>query len=50
MEKPENTDVSDAAWEKFKDLAELNGYGEHPDDWLPFFYVFEAGYVARMEE
>jgi hypothetical protein len=51
MQKPDDTDLSDAAWEKFKEIANSEGYGmEHEEDWFCWFVAFEAGYKARMEE
>lgn len=49
-EKPEETSVSDSAWLYFNEMADNEGYGDDPEDWYPWFEVFEAGYIKRMEE
>ena len=48
--KPEDTDVSDEAWEIFNTLADLEAFGDAPEDWMPWFLAFEAGYIAGLEE
>jgi len=52
MIKPNDTDVSDvsdAAWETFKTLADMEGISlDNREDWMPWFIFFEAGYRARM--
>ena len=47
--KPD-TSVSDEAWEKFDNLCEQEGIGEHSDDWMVWFVFYEAGYINKMEE
>jgi|GEM_PF-4747937 len=48
--KPENTDVSDDAWERFDELAAAESIGESPEDWMPWFRFFETGFVAGLED
>jgi hypothetical protein len=52
MSKPKpDTSVSDEAWIKFLEFADLQGVDtQYKDDWYPWFEFFEAGYIARMEE
>ena len=49
-QKPENTSVSNEAWEKFNDIADSNGVGTYQEDWFPWFEFFEYGYMAKWEE
>ena len=48
--KPEYSDVSDEAWDKFCELADGEGIGEKKEDWFIFFLFFEKGYIAKWEE
>jgi hypothetical protein len=49
--KPENTSVSNDAWEKFIEYCNEEGIDlQYPEDWMPWFTCFEAGYKARMED
>ena len=49
--KPENTSVSDKAFQIFIDFAVLEGFDmQYVGDWIDWFKFFEKGYVTRMEE
>jgi len=49
-EKPKNTVVSELTWTEFNKIADNKGYGDDIDDWLPWFEIFEAGYIIGCFE
>jgi hypothetical protein len=48
--KPEVTSVTDDAWETFEEYADEQGIGEQEEDWMPFFLIFEKGFIAGLED
>ena len=49
-EKPENTTVTDEAWEVFEEFADEMGFGDDSEDWTIFFQTFEKGFIAGLED
>ncbi len=50
MNRVQPDGVLNSEWAAFEKLADANGYGDHPDDWQPWWECFHAGWVQGCKD